>query len=128
MWLQRRKRLLIIQMWLCQGNLLVTNFQRFYCIYVFSNVKWHHLKGHLIKPLCLANSTEKNPGGEIKSAYCSCTAGLLACWNHVVAMFFRIAIAVSMGILLNPAVLVFQTFLLFGSFFRPGNGISLEDK
>ena len=35
---------------------------------------------------------------EIKSAYCSCTAGLLGFCNHVVSMFFRIETAVSMGV------------------------------
>ena len=41
---------------------------------------------------------KKNPGGEIKSVYCSRTAGLLGFYNHVIAMLFRIETAVSMGI------------------------------
>ena len=39
-----------------------------------------------------------SPRGEIEETYCSCTAGLLGCCNHVIAMFFRIETAVSMGI------------------------------
>ena len=36
-------------------------------------------------------------GGEIMSAYCSCTAGLLGCCNHVIAMLFRVQEAVMHG-------------------------------
>ena len=38
------------------------------------------------------------PGGEIKSAYCSCTAGLVGTCNHVVAMLFRVEAAVRFNI------------------------------
>jgi hypothetical protein len=41
---------------------------------------------------------KENPGGEIISAYCSCTAGLLGSCNHVIAMLFRVEAAVSSGI------------------------------
>ena len=36
-------------------------------------------------------------GGQILSAYCSCTAGLLGSCNHVVALLFRVEAAVSEG-------------------------------
>ena len=36
----------------------------------------------------------KLPGGEIKAAYCSCTAGLVGTCNHTVAMLFRVEHAV----------------------------------
>ena len=38
------------------------------------------------------------PGGEIASAYCSCTAGLLGSCKHVAAILFRIEAAVSNGV------------------------------
>lgn len=37
------------------------------------------------------------PGGKIVSAYCTCTAGLLGCCNHVVALLFRVEAAVRSG-------------------------------
>lgn len=37
------------------------------------------------------------PGGEILSAYCTCTAGLQGSCNHIVAMCFRIEAAVAQG-------------------------------
>ncbi|XP_057305548.1 uncharacterized protein LOC130643085 [Hydractinia symbiolongicarpus] len=37
------------------------------------------------------------PGGRIKSAHCTCVAGLLGGCNHVIAMLFRIEAAVSTG-------------------------------
>lgn len=39
----------------------------------------------------------ERPGGDIISAYCSCTAGLLGCCNHVTGMLFRIEAAVRCG-------------------------------
>ena len=39
----------------------------------------------------------KKPGGKIHSAYCTCTAGLLGCCNHVTAMLFRVEAAVISG-------------------------------
>ena len=50
------------------------------------------------RPYVWAVVHKKTPGGEIKNAYFSCTAGLLGCCNHVIAMFYRIETAVSMGI------------------------------
>lgn len=41
---------------------------------------------------------KENPGGEVASAYCSCTAGLLGSCNHVAAILFRIEAAVSSGV------------------------------
>ena len=41
---------------------------------------------------------KENPGGEIYSAYCSCTAGLAGSCNHVAAILFRIEAALSSGI------------------------------
>ena len=38
------------------------------------------------------------PGGHIENAYCTCTAGLLGCCNHTIAMMFRIEAAVSTGV------------------------------
>ena len=37
------------------------------------------------------------PGGKIYTAYCTCTAGLLGCCNHVIGMLFRVEAAVSTG-------------------------------
>ena len=45
--------------------------------------------------------TKSSPGGEIVSAYCSCTAGLLGSCNHVAGMLFRIEAAVITGVT-NP--------------------------
>ena len=41
-------------------------------------------------------------GGEILSAYCTCTAGLYGSSNHVAGLFFRVEAAVLTG-LSNPA-------------------------
>ncbi|KAL5006729.1 hypothetical protein ScPMuIL_015535 [Solemya velum] len=38
------------------------------------------------------------PGGEIKTAYCSCTAGMLGCCNHIAGVLFRMEAAVMAGI------------------------------
>lgn len=38
------------------------------------------------------------PGGEIQSAHCTCTAGLVGTCNHVVAMLFRVEYAVRHGL------------------------------
>ena len=42
--------------------------------------------------------TPIHPGGQILSAYCSCTAGLLGSCNHVAGMLFRIEAAVITGV------------------------------
>ena len=39
----------------------------------------------------------ERPGGKIYSAYCTCTAGLLRCCNHVTVMLFRVEAAVPSG-------------------------------
>lgn len=39
----------------------------------------------------------QKPGGKIESAYCTCTAGLLGCCNHAVALLFRVEAAVRTG-------------------------------
>ena len=39
----------------------------------------------------------ERPGGQIHAAYCTCTAGLLGCCNHVTAMLFRVEAAVRSG-------------------------------
>ena len=41
---------------------------------------------------------KSSPGGQIVSAYCSCTAGLSGSCNHVAAMLFQVEAAVSTGI------------------------------
>lgn len=41
---------------------------------------------------------KEKPGGKILSAYCSCTAGLLGCCNHVVGTLFRVEAAVLTGV------------------------------
>ena len=38
------------------------------------------------------------PGGNVKSAYCSCVAGLVGTSNHVVAMFFHIEYTVTFSL------------------------------
>ena len=38
------------------------------------------------------------PGGTIASAYCTCTAGLLGCFNHVIALLFRIEATIRAGV------------------------------
>ena len=45
---------------------------------------------------------ENQPGGEIMSGYCTCTAGLLGSCNHVIGLLFRIEAANIQG-LTNPA-------------------------
>ena len=42
----------------------------------------------------ITKDSKELPGGEIKSAYCSCTAGLVGTCNHAVAMLFRLEHAV----------------------------------
>ena len=39
----------------------------------------------------------QEPGGEIFSAYCTCTAGLSSTCNHIVGMLFRVEAAVTTG-------------------------------
>ena len=39
----------------------------------------------------------ERPGEKIYSAYCTCTAGILGCCNHVTAMLFRAEAAVRSG-------------------------------
>ena len=46
----------------------------------------------------LIEKDSDTPGGSIASAYCTCTAGLLGCCNHVIAMLFRIEAAVRTGV------------------------------
>ena len=46
---------------------------------------------------CLRKDTADNPGGQILSTYCTCTAGLKGTCNHVVGMLFRIENAVTTG-------------------------------
>ena len=40
---------------------------------------------------------ENAPGGQIMSAYCTCTAGMLGCCNHIAGVLFRIEHAVKIG-------------------------------
>ena len=39
----------------------------------------------------------EKPGGNILSGYCTCTAGLLGCCNHVIFLLFRVEAAVRSG-------------------------------
>ena len=74
----------------------ITNFSN-YCF----------LKGRVIPSMRTNNAAyyvwvavEKDgekPGGNVVSGYCSCTAGLLGCCNHVIAMLFRVEAAVRTG-------------------------------
>ena len=43
------------------------------------------------------NDNKGVPGGEIKSAYCTCPAGLLGTFNHVAGMLFRVEQALVHG-------------------------------
>ena len=52
---------------------------------------------HEVWAVIKKNSVIAN-GGEIISAYCTCTAGLQGCCNHIVGMLFRIEAAVSRGL------------------------------
>ena len=45
----------------------------------------------------LQKDTVDKPGGDILSAYCTCTAGLQGTCNHIVGMLFRIESAVATG-------------------------------
>ena len=45
----------------------------------------------------LQKDTVDKPGGDILSAYCTCTAGLQGSCNHIVGMLFRIESAVATG-------------------------------
>ena len=45
----------------------------------------------------LQKDTVDKPGGDISSAYCTCTAGLQCDCNHIVGMLFRIESAVATG-------------------------------
>ena len=55
----------------------------------FSNAAYH--------VWALVDKDGEKPGGKIHEAYCTCTAGLLGCCNHVVAMMFRVEAAVTTG-------------------------------
>ena len=46
----------------------------------------------------IEKDTDKKPGGSIKSAYCTCTAGLYCSCNHVAGLLFRVEFAVLRGI------------------------------
>ena len=69
--------------------------------------KYCFLKGRVTPSMRTNNAAyyvwvavEKNgeqPGGKIISGYCSCTAGLLGCCNHVIALLFRVEAAVRTG-------------------------------
>ncbi|XP_057303348.1 uncharacterized protein LOC130640806 [Hydractinia symbiolongicarpus] len=50
----------------------------------------------------IVKDTPSRPGGQIISAYCSCTAGLYGACNHITAMCFRIEYAVRAG-MTNPS-------------------------
>ena len=41
---------------------------------------------------------DDNPGGAIKSAYCTCTAGLYGACNHIAGLLFRVEAAVLRGV------------------------------
>ena len=55
----------------------------------FSNAAYH--------VWALIEKDNKTPGGRIQNAYCTCTAGLLGCCNHVIGMLFRLEAAVKNG-------------------------------
>ena len=46
----------------------------------------------------IEKDTDKKPGGSIKSAYCTCTAGLYGSCNHVAGLLFIVESAVLHGI------------------------------
>ncbi|XP_045161885.2 uncharacterized protein LOC123526703 [Mercenaria mercenaria] len=45
----------------------------------------------------IRKDTQQTPGGEILSAYCTCTAGMLGTCNHVAGMLFKIEHATKTG-------------------------------
>ena len=46
----------------------------------------------------LQNDKTEQPGGRVKNSYCSCTAWLPGCCNHIFAMLFRVEAAVMQGL------------------------------
>ena len=54
----------------------------------------HRVKSKPYNVWALIEKDSKIPGGTVKSAYCSCVAGLVGICNHVVALVFRIEHAV----------------------------------
>lgn len=54
-------------------------------------------KPYFVWIICTKDKDAEQPGGEIKSGYCSCTAGMAGMCNHVIAMLFRIENAVVTG-------------------------------
>ena len=49
-------------------------------------------------------------GGEIISAYCTCTAGLLRCCNHVAGLLFRIEAAILIGVTHPPCTSILASW------------------
>lgn len=47
--------------------------------------------------IAVRKDSERGPGGEILSAYCTCTAGMLGTCNHVAGVLFRVEHAVKTG-------------------------------
>ena len=48
----------------------------------------HRVKSKPYDVWALIEKDSEIPGGNVKSAYCSCVAGLVGTCNHVVAMLF----------------------------------------
>ena len=74
---------------------------------ISSSSKFCFLKGRVSPSMRTNNSAyyvwvlvekdNKESGGKILTGYCSCTAGLLGCCNHVIALLFRVEAAVRIG-------------------------------
>lgn len=45
----------------------------------------------------VSKKTDNSPGGDIKTAHCTCPAGLLGSCNHIVGLLFRVEAAVKSG-------------------------------
>ncbi|KAK3108167.1 hypothetical protein FSP39_002441, partial [Pinctada imbricata] len=47
--------------------------------------------------VAIKKDTKSEPGGQIFSGYCTCTAGMLGCCNHITGLLFRVEHAVKTG-------------------------------
>ena len=69
-----------------------------YCIFRTKCVPSQRLNMKMYDVWAVVKKDKDNePGGEILSAYCTCTAGLLGSCNHVAGMLFRVEAAVLSG-------------------------------
>ena len=95
----REKHIVVLHVSLFK-KFFITKFQNFlFCIMKNKATPFQEIsqKDYIVWIIFTKDKVEM-PDTQIKSAYCQCTAGLMALWNHFGGMLFRIEAAILLGL------------------------------